>query len=216
MSLQQNVVEPLDASFTELTQATDDTPILLSCGICNKRYKTRSSLRWHINMHNAEHICRICSSVFKTEAEYLEHKSRKHSVPYLCSTCGKSFTRHSSLIEHNKQHSDKKETCPFEKCGKTFIRKQLLADHINSHTGVKPYSCDKCKKTFDSQSSYSHHKSNCMKRIKCEECGDVFSTKSVLYDHVKSKHEVQWFVCNCGKHYRWRTNLAKHRKNCLV
>jgi DNA-directed RNA polymerase subunit RPC12/RpoP len=59
-----------------------------------------------------EHICRICSSVFKTEAEYLEHKSRKHSAPYLCSTCGKSFTRHSSLIEHNKQHSDKKETCP--------------------------------------------------------------------------------------------------------
>ena len=45
MSLQQNVVEPLDASFTELTQATDDTPNLLSCGICNKRYKTRSSLK---------------------------------------------------------------------------------------------------------------------------------------------------------------------------
>ena len=122
---------------------------------------------------------------------------------------------HSSLIEHNKQHSIK-ETCPFEKCGKTFIRKQLLADHINSHTGVKPYSCDKCKKTFVSQSSYSHHKSNCMKRIKCEEYGNVFSTKSVLYDHVNSKHEVQWFVCNCDKHYRWRTNLARHRKNCSV
>ena len=125
----------------------------ISCEICNKRYKTRSSLRQHINMHNAEHICRICSSLFK--AEYLKHKSRSHSVPYLCSTCGKSFTRHSSLTEHNKQHSDKKETCPFEKCGKTCIRKQLLADHINSHTGVKPYSCDKCKKTFVSQSSYS-------------------------------------------------------------
>jgi hypothetical protein len=29
MSLQQNVVEPLDASFTELTQTTDDTTNLL-------------------------------------------------------------------------------------------------------------------------------------------------------------------------------------------
>jgi hypothetical protein len=42
MFLQQSVVEPLDASFTELIQATDDTPNLLSCGICNKRYKTMS------------------------------------------------------------------------------------------------------------------------------------------------------------------------------
>ena len=112
MSLQQNVVEPLDASFTELTEATDDTPNLLSCGICSKLYKTRSSLTRHIHIHNAEHICRMCSSLFKTETEYLKHKSRKHAVPYLCSTCGKSSTRHSSLIEHNKQHSDKKETCP--------------------------------------------------------------------------------------------------------
>ena len=77
-------------------------------------------------MHNAAHICRICSSVFKSETEYLEHKSRKHSVPYLCSTCVKSFTRHSSLIERNKQHSDKKETCPFEKCGKTLLLSFLV------------------------------------------------------------------------------------------
>jgi hypothetical protein len=42
MSLQQSVVEPPDASFTELIQATDDTPNLLSCGICNKRYKAMS------------------------------------------------------------------------------------------------------------------------------------------------------------------------------
>ena len=75
-------------------------------------------------MHNAEHICRICSSLFKTE--YLKHKSRTHSVPYLCSTCGKSFTRHSSLIEHNKQHSDKKETCSFEKCGKMLLLSFLV------------------------------------------------------------------------------------------
>ena len=96
----------------------------ISCEICNKRYKTRSSLRRHINMHNAEHICRICSSLFKTE--YLKHKSRTHSVPYLCSTCGKSFTRHSSLIEHNKQHSDKKETCSFEKCGEMLLLSFLV------------------------------------------------------------------------------------------
>jgi len=35
ISLQQKVLEPLDASFTELPQATDDTPNC--CGICNKR-----------------------------------------------------------------------------------------------------------------------------------------------------------------------------------
>jgi hypothetical protein len=33
---------------------------------------------------------------------------------------------HSSLIEHNKQHSDKKEICSFEKCGEMLLLSFLV------------------------------------------------------------------------------------------
>lgn len=165
--------------------------------------------------HSAQHICKICTRVFQSEEDLQSHNSENHSDPFLCETCGKSFNRSSSLKQHIKNmHGNRTEHCPFEHCRKNFASKKLLADHINSHTGVKPYSCQECKKTFASQSCFLHHKAKCMKKVLCTECGEK-CTKSALLEHIQSKHKVQRFICACGKQYRWRVNLCRHKKTCL-
>jgi hypothetical protein len=68
MFLQQSVVEPLDASFTELIQATDDTPNLLSCGICNKRYKTMSIFAEFVQACSKQRL-----SILNTNPENIQH-----------------------------------------------------------------------------------------------------------------------------------------------
>lgn len=130
--------------------------------------------------------------------------------------CGKSFNRKSTAIAHNKPHMERNNICPFDQCNKDFARKQDMADHLNSHTGMKPYSCNRCKRNFSSQSSFSHHKATCFRKVECSECNQKFTSKSTLYDHQKSEHKVEAFVCACGKRYKWRTNLARHRRDCTI
>ena len=53
-----------------------------------------------------------------------------------------------------------------------------------------------------------------LRKVKCNECDRSFSSKSTLFGHQKSEHEVAWFKCNCDKLYRYRTNWARHKRTC--
>jgi hypothetical protein len=99
-------------------------------------------------------------------------------------------------------HVERVEAYTFEQCGKSFINKHQLAFHLNGHTGNKPPTCGRCKRSYATQPSYCHHKSVCMRKVKCNECDRSFSSKSTLFGHQKSEHEVAWFKCNCDKLYR--------------
>jgi len=146
------------------------------------------------------------------------HSGKGNILKSICAhaVCGKSFNRKSTAIAHNKLHMERNNICPFDQCNKAFVRKQDLADHLNSHTGMKPYSCNQRKRSFSSQSSFSHHKATCFQKVECSECNQKFTSKSTLYDHQKSEHENEAFVCACGKRYKWQTNLARHRRDCTI
>lgn len=165
-------------------------------------------------MQTAPYSCKTCTFSFSSEELYQKHK---HKAIHLCSDCGKTFWKKSVLVKHVAYvHTPggKPHKCPYQQCGKGYASRGLLADHVNFHTGFKPYKCNTCKRSYVSQHSYAHHVKTCSKNAKCKECGKQFSSDSVLADHIKTVHQYSWFACACGKKYRWRTNLSRHRRSC--
>ena len=186
------------------------------CSDCHRKYKSRDALKKHLKMHVADYSCKTCTRTFSTEEHYNQHVEEKHKKVHLCTICGKSFWKRSVLSKHAALHGSKGKPhcCPYENCNKSYARNNLLIDHINLHTGSKPYKCNLCKRSYASRGSYSHHVKCCVKSPACKVCKKKFSSDSVLADHIKSEHDASWVVCTCGKKYRWRTNLARHRRDC--
>ena len=98
--------------------------------------------------------------------------------------------------------------------GMKFLYGRKLSDHLNTHLGSKPYQCERCEAAFATSSSLSRHKGECGKMIQCMDCGQEFSGRSSLADHMRSVHVDLPYDCVCGKRFKWRTNLSRHKKQC--
>ena len=74
---------------------------------------------------------------------------------------------------------------------KLFLQKSDLNNHMVVHTGEKPYSCEKCGKSYADSSDLSKHK----EKHTCEKCGKSYADYSEL-----SKHKNKPYLCDeCEK-----------------
>ncbi|KAM3500926.1 hypothetical protein MY10362_005990 [Beauveria mimosiformis] len=46
---------------------------------------------------------------------------------------------------------------PYPRCDKTYLRAKHLKRHLLCHTGVRPYMCDFCCKTFSRSNTLKQH-----------------------------------------------------------
>ena len=138
----------------------------------------------------------------------------RHTRNAVCPICGAKIQK-TSLKSHLQTHAAFKSfPCPYPDCGKQFIGQKLLKDHMNSHTGVRPYVCSRCEKTYLTSASLNHHRKSCGIKVSCNECGMVFASVSSLSDHKKAVHVGNIYICKCGKIFKWRSNHTRHRKQC--
>ncbi|XP_074648477.1 uncharacterized protein LOC141903961 [Tubulanus polymorphus] len=164
--------------------------------------------------------CKICQKLFKSKNYLRQHLRRFHSedqgktVTFICSYCGDSnFKTANGLAKHQRQHGIKQYVLICPDCGKGFFEQCDLRDHMNIHTGVMPYTCETCGKSFALRSRLkSHNKCHSRPHV-CEECGKSYQELRHLDKHKRWHRGEKPHTCAvCGKHYSAKDHLKSHMK----
>ncbi|KAM9839094.1 uncharacterized protein ACBR49_017759 [Aulostomus maculatus] len=191
-----------------------------TCQQCGKAFIESSALRTHSRSHEddtlvpdslrlnskmenspaarvASHCCKVCGESFQSKGTLRKH-AENHSLESTCGVCGKHSLPCETLFDHLKTHRDIGKICHI--CGKTF---QNIETHMRSHTGVKPYHCTVCSKTFPRPGALRRHKKihSGERPYICEFCGKLFIDSSALTTHIrkhtsdKPAHRVSCETC---------------------
>lgn len=173
----------------------------LECLLCNKLYKTETSLRHHIDtIHDPsarKFKCDICHAAFFREAALQNHHENQHldMKKFWCGICNSGLKSKISLERHMfALHTKKKPyECTWNGCKKRFTCTANRDEHYRSHTGEKRFFCtvEGCNNRYSFAADIRKHLYKIHnifpKKFPCELCTQVFPQRAMLQKHMK-KH----------------------------
>jgi len=168
-------------------------------------------------------VCDICDIEFGYYKRYDEHNWNVHKIRPTCDICGKFYMTRKIMWSHKKLHNVKQFKC--EECGKAFSEKSILRKHIRVKHGKggenreiimdgenKILSCNICQIQFVSYATFDDHNLEIHQlQPSCDVCGKFFKLRRNMLKHKKLHFQVRPYKCKeCGKSFIRRNTLVKH------
>ncbi|XP_068234015.1 uncharacterized protein [Palaemon carinicauda] len=122
----------------EIQSNNDHASEIFSCDKCDKQFTSKSSIRYHMKLHEGKtYTCEKCSRVFSHPGTLRNHQLVHEEKKFICDKCGKGFRTNFHLIMHDNQTHRKARSWKCKYCEKAFARCATYREHVRSHCTKK-------------------------------------------------------------------------------
>ena len=158
----------------------------------------------------------------KCRKDLLNHHCYHLEYHTNCRFCNPTFFKAKANTEEELKFLIKDEVEYFKTvchyCDKRFCQAYFVKKHIEAEHGEKPFKCDRCSKTFQSEKAKSYHKQtvhDAVRSVTCSICNQQFKTEVNLKQHQKYVHSDQRkFPCpDCDSKFKQKRDLRVHMLN---
>ncbi|XP_070508339.1 GDNF-inducible zinc finger protein 1-like [Chironomus tepperi] len=198
----------------------------LSC--CDRKFRRRFELVEHLEFHDDsfQFACQQCNKTYKTKKSLKSHIECYHQVDesnkVICDECGKLFNNVRLLRNHMTFHNvdtSKIFECYICKDSKQFKTLIQIKTHMRNHHTVNRQNrmtvCHICSANIRESYLPAHlktvHGDEHRKRIACEIC-NVWVLETTMKNHLQ-KHNDMGVTCSiCGKFLKSKYSMTSHMK----
>ncbi|XP_033746013.1 uncharacterized protein LOC117331418 [Pecten maximus] len=185
---------------------------LFQCEICGKGFTRQNSLDLHIKKHETiESSCDKCNKTFKSKFSLKNHIDNEH-ITKLCAICGEEFPK-GKMKYHMTTHQEKQACGVCGKYYSRKGLEMHMKLHKRVLKKIKKFSCEICDNKYTSKIGLNNHKKIHEKSSKCNFCGQYFS-RSHLQKHIKIHSRLSSVRCHlCDQTFRIESRLRKHMES---
>ncbi|KAG5315135.1 ZN778 protein, partial [Acromyrmex insinuator] len=188
-----------------------------ACKLCRKFYERRDKCTVHVKTHLGikQYTCVVCNAKFVCKSDVMKHIRCSHTNPrpIQCPKCPKRFKSKFYLAEHDNVH---KGIRPYSctDCEQSYHHKVSLQIHMKSHLPPQNLACEYCGKVFPFRTRLLGHIASVhMKKrrnFRCRFCYNLYSSLSVLNEHIKTRHATTYTCETCGKTFKVASKYKAH------